>query len=42
MTAGTMVIIELHRINSHIVSAGYPIIEVLLRNSRIRPEKKSK
>ncbi|TMJ34753.1 MAG: Na/Pi cotransporter family protein [Alphaproteobacteria bacterium] len=35
---------DLHRINSHIVSAGYPIIEAagLLRDSRIRPEKKSK
>jgi phosphate:Na+ symporter len=39
-----MVIIELHRINSHFVSAGYPIIEAagLLRDSRIRPEKRSK
>jgi phosphate:Na+ symporter len=35
---------DLHRINSHIVSAGYPIIEAagLLRDSRIRPEKKAK
>jgi phosphate:Na+ symporter len=35
---------DLHRINSHIVSAGYPIIEAagLLRDSRIRPEKRSK
>jgi phosphate:Na+ symporter len=35
---------DLHRINSHIVSAAYPIIEAagLLRDSRIRPEKKSK
>jgi phosphate:Na+ symporter len=35
---------DLHRINSHIVSAGYPIIEAagLLRDSRIRPESKSK
>jgi phosphate:Na+ symporter len=33
---------DLHRINSHIVSAGYPIIEAagLLRDSRIRPERK--
>jgi phosphate:Na+ symporter len=33
---------DLHRINSHIVSAGYPIIEAagLLRDSRIKPEKK--
>jgi phosphate:Na+ symporter len=35
---------DLHRINSHIVSAGYPIIEAagLLRDSRIRAESKSK
>jgi phosphate:Na+ symporter len=35
---------DLHRINSHIVSAGYPIIEAagLLRDSRIKPEKKPK
>jgi phosphate:Na+ symporter len=35
---------DLHRVNSHIVSAGYPIIEAagLLRDSRIRPESKSK
>lgn len=35
---------DLHRINSHIVSAAYPIIEAagLLRDSRIRPEKKTK
>lgn len=35
---------DLHRINSHIVSAGYPIIEAagLLRDSRIKPEKRSK
>jgi phosphate:Na+ symporter len=35
---------DLHRINSHIVSAGYPIIEAagLLRDSRIRPERKPK
>ncbi|WP_119389092.1 Na/Pi cotransporter family protein [Taklimakanibacter lacteus] len=35
---------DLHRVNSHIVSAGYPIIEAagLLRDSRIRPEKKTK
>ena len=35
---------DLHRINSHIVSAGYPIIEAagLLRDSRIRQEKKTK
>jgi len=35
---------DLHRINSHIVSAAYPIIEAagLLRDSRIRPERKSK
>jgi phosphate:Na+ symporter len=35
---------DLHRVNSHIVSAGYPIIEAagLLRASRIRPERKSK
>jgi phosphate:Na+ symporter len=35
---------DLHRINSHIVSAGYPIIEAagLLRDSRIRPERRPK
>lgn len=35
---------DLHRINSHIVSAGYPIIEAagLLRDSRIMPERKAK
>ena len=35
---------DLHRINSHIVSAGYPIIERagLLRSTRIRPERKAK
>jgi phosphate:Na+ symporter len=35
---------DLHRINSHIVSAGYPIIEAagLLRDSRIMPERNKK
>jgi phosphate:Na+ symporter len=35
---------DLHRINSHIVSAAYPIIEEagLLRESRIKPERTSK
>lgn len=34
---------DLHRINSHIVSAGYPIVEAagLLRQSRIRSQSKS-
>lgn len=38
------IIRDLHRINSHIVSAAYPIIEAagLLRDSRIKPEKKAK
>ena len=33
---------DLHRINSHIVSAGYPIVEAagLLRGSRLRNEAK--
>jgi phosphate:Na+ symporter len=35
---------DLHRVNSHIVAAGYPIVEAagLLRQSRLRAKKSRK